>query len=587
MAEDDPRERVWSYVASRVAEGFGLFTGRSPTLTATINHGARYVKPAEDEVLFDARALTLGLLAAGTSDPTGITFSNAAMWFREWVEGRTVADAVGVALVRFATEVEAVERALDRKAPVGLSISVQDLLSRAGRICDATLGHTAFEGRHLFAAMLAKGTIAEQLPQLLDLSVTADDIRDLKTFLVDKILLSPAAGETRDRWIAALDLPSSPPPPPPPLPEPPGQEIIRFSHDGARRGENVLETKRDVEALAKLICLKGSTPLAVAIFGGWGSGKTTFMDALDEKIDAIAVAEALRTSSGAAGPLVTRIVQIKFNAWQFVDANLWASLTAEFFDQLRAGGWRRAGTVRHAGLVERVNSHVHSLSAEAAAHRAAVVESNRQVLEAQEARDVAAKAVREAAAKAMSQAAMDTLGEIYDGQKANLRALGIAAGGQDPTQGVDAVIEAVRSSRSTARQAGTVLRMVWKYRAATAGLGAFLFLLAAGLALWMLWSESFEGMDSAATVATVLGVLGSVAAFWRAAAPAFRLVGGVARRGAHLAQTLETADKDAVKELIGKEAALRDATAEAEAQARVAERAERALARYVDPTGPS
>ena len=38
-------------------------------------------------------------------------------------------------------------------------------------------------------------------------------------------------------------------------------------------------------------------------------------------------------------PFVERVVQIKFNAWHYADANLWASITAEFFDQLRAGGY--------------------------------------------------------------------------------------------------------------------------------------------------------------------------------------------------------------------------------------------------------
>jgi hypothetical protein len=79
-----------------------------------------------------------------------------------------------------------------------------------------------------------------------------------------------------------------------------------------------------------------------------------------------------------------------------VDANLWASLTAEFFDQLRASGWDRSSTVRHAGLVERVNLHVHALSAEVEANRQAAAEGSKQLLQAQKSRDGAAKVARNA-----------------------------------------------------------------------------------------------------------------------------------------------------------------------------------------------
>jgi hypothetical protein len=574
------KKNVWDVVASAVAERFRVLGGsRSSTLIAVIKSGASRVKVETDAILFDARALTFGLFGAASPSSGGITRPNAAFWFKEWLRERE--KSVDYVLTG-STPTGAVEKALAGNKSVALSISVQDLCQRAVKFADATVGRTEFDVRHLVGAMIDKGTIAEQVELLFDLSLTVDDVRDLKQFIVAKIMEAPEEGETRESWEAALGLVGNgaPVPPPPAPPDATGQEIIRFSHDSAG-GDDVLETKRDVDALAKLLCLKESTPLAVAVFGGWGSGKTTFMQGLDKEVDAIADNAARWEEKGAASPFVTRVVQIKFNAWQFVDANLWASLTAEFFDQLRAGGWRRAGTARHAGLVERVNSHVHSLTAEAAARRAAIAESSRQVLAAQEARDIAAKAVRDAPLKAMGETALNSLGEIYEAQKANLRALGLSSGGRDPTPGIDAVIEAVRSSRSIFRQARALFGMVLKYRAA-ATFVAFL-LLAAAVAGWLLWPGRLQGID----YVSALVALGGLAALWRAVAPAVRLVASVGRRGADLARAVEAADEGAVRELMGKEVALRAATAEAEALAGSADRADRALARYVDPTGPS
>ncbi|TCU33138.1 hypothetical protein EV129_117135 [Rhizobium azibense] len=86
---------------------------------------------------------------------------------------------------------------------------------------------------------------------------------------------------------------------------------------------------------------------------------------------------------------ISNVVQIRFNAWHFADASLWASLTAEFFDQLRAGGFEGSGKAIHRRLVERVNDHVHTLSFEAATARQALAECEKALQEKQKALDAA------------------------------------------------------------------------------------------------------------------------------------------------------------------------------------------------------
>src|SRR5262249_2152000 len=64
-------------------------------------------------------------------------------------------------------------------------------------------------------------------------------------------------------------------------------------------------------------------PMAFGIFGDWGSGKSFFMRLIHDHIDQLSDGEAPEADSGA---FHQHIVQIRFNAWHYVETNLWASL---------------------------------------------------------------------------------------------------------------------------------------------------------------------------------------------------------------------------------------------------------------------
>jgi hypothetical protein len=86
-----------------------------------------------------------------------------------------------------------------------------------------------------------------------------------------------------------------------------------------------------VGMLATLIARKTTTvPLSIGLFGEWGSGKSYFMELIRQRVDALAAGAAGSSDS----PYHDDIVQVRFNAWHYADTNLWASLAAEFFDQL-------------------------------------------------------------------------------------------------------------------------------------------------------------------------------------------------------------------------------------------------------------
>jgi len=100
------------------------------------------------------------------------------------------------------------------------------------------------------------------------------------------------------------------------------------SYDGVDR----LNIRRDVLAFAQLFAYKDlRPPLCVGIFGDWGSGKTFFMRKVQEQ--AKDLSESPETSP-IRSEMCSNVVQIDFNAWHYMEDNLWASLGCRIFEGL-------------------------------------------------------------------------------------------------------------------------------------------------------------------------------------------------------------------------------------------------------------
>jgi hypothetical protein len=103
-------------------------------------------------------------------------------------------------------------------------------------------------------------------------------------------------------------------------------KIAQIANDGLH-GTDYLGTEKDVLAFAKIMAAKNfNPPLAIALFGKWGQGKSFFIEKLITKIDKLPKEYPLTYCSG--------VVQIKFNAWSYLDANLWASMVTQIFQNL-------------------------------------------------------------------------------------------------------------------------------------------------------------------------------------------------------------------------------------------------------------
>lgn len=97
-------------------------------------------------------------------------------------------------------------------------------------------------------------------------------------------------------------------------------------------GPDALGIEKDVRILASVLVAKDvDPPLALGLFGDWGSGKSFFMQELQAYIEELK--KHARDSDGKSA-FCENVVQLTFNAWNYSDTDLWASLTSEIFEGL-------------------------------------------------------------------------------------------------------------------------------------------------------------------------------------------------------------------------------------------------------------
>ncbi|MEP7025784.1 MAG: P-loop NTPase fold protein, partial [Actinomycetota bacterium] len=154
--------------------------------------------------------------------------------------------------------------------------------------------------------------------------------------------------------LAAIDAGDEPPPAPQgraPLLAGAAADTVPEPGEGRVRQADRLGIAAEVEMLVSILMARDTPlPLAVGLFGDWGSGKSFFMALMQERI-----AELARLSSAGrpeAAPFCQQVRQVRFNAWHYVDTDLWASLAATLFDELARTGAPDAAQTKLAQLDE-------------------------------------------------------------------------------------------------------------------------------------------------------------------------------------------------------------------------------------------
>lgn len=128
--------------------------------------------------------------------------------------------------------------------------------------------------------------------------------------------------------------------PEPPVPAAVAAAIAGLVHDHVGEGRLTAASDRldivpEVRALCHVLVSETSKPpISVGLFGDWGTGKSFFMELMHDYIRTLAGKSRGAVAKGEKSAFCTDVVQIRFNAWHYMDSNLWASLAARIFDGL-------------------------------------------------------------------------------------------------------------------------------------------------------------------------------------------------------------------------------------------------------------
>ena len=118
--------------------------------------------------------------------------------------------------------------------------------------------------------------------------------------------------------------------PPTASPTPPRFVLPRVAADSLR-GVDLLDRSARIEFLASVLSAQElETPLAIGLFGDWGSGKSFFMRRLQERIVEVTEASA-RRARDEASLYCSHIRQVSFNAWLYAGGDIWPSFAAQVF----------------------------------------------------------------------------------------------------------------------------------------------------------------------------------------------------------------------------------------------------------------
>jgi hypothetical protein len=196
------------------------------------------------------------------------------------------------------------------------------------------------EARHLLAALLftpdsSKTGAGQRLAAITDLSALR---RRFYNFIVKNVPL-----DDHEAWwpiLINLKLPEIQPKQQDAPTHKPRESALQPSVPGFTAdewdGNDLLGITRDVNALASLVAAYAvEPPLSIGLFGDWGSGKSHFMRQMRKQVEKLS--ELARASNKLQNELgyYKNIVQIEFNAWHYIEGNLWASLVDHIFANLK------------------------------------------------------------------------------------------------------------------------------------------------------------------------------------------------------------------------------------------------------------
>ena len=211
-------------------------------------------------------------------------------------------------------------QARDRQ-PVVMTSNMFATFGRASDFALRTTGQPVIHARHLLAALLCSGREPDDFGVLRRLKELDVDPADLRLAQYDWMR---GFGDRDAIWAEILigEMPAV-------------RRLGGFTADRAGGTGDLLGIDTEVQAFAALIAARTLVPpLSIGLFGEWGSGKTFFMRALRSAVDSLSAEARAAERMQRELPFYKHIAQIEFNAWHYVEGNLWASLVEHILENL-------------------------------------------------------------------------------------------------------------------------------------------------------------------------------------------------------------------------------------------------------------
>ncbi|MEU0092228.1 P-loop NTPase fold protein [Kribbella sp. NPDC006257] len=131
--------------------------------------------------------------------------------------------------------------------------------------------------------------------------------------------------------------------------------LAGFSSDVVDPSADFVDISNEADAFAYLISSRGLVPpLAVGLFGEWGSGKSFLMAKIRHRIEQLGVLAG--STADADLTIWPTIAHIQFNAWEYVETNLWASLLDKIFDELSPAARQKLSDRRRADTLAKLDA---------------------------------------------------------------------------------------------------------------------------------------------------------------------------------------------------------------------------------------
>lgn len=223
-----------------------------------------------------------------------------------------------------------------------LDEQVSQILSTADRLSGGSRPTIVAD---LVGALLSESTFFRQALQRpmdrsgLSVGVLADRYG---TFLMDLDPQTEVAGKKLGAWLAE-NFPRRP------------ASLAAFSSDVVDPTADFIDISAEADAFAYLISSRTLVPpLAIGLFGQWGSGKSFLMAKIRHRIEQLSTLAG--TSDQANLAVWPNVAHIEFNAWEYVETNLWASLLDKIFDELDPAARQKLSDRRRQAILAKLDA---------------------------------------------------------------------------------------------------------------------------------------------------------------------------------------------------------------------------------------